>query len=293
MEFTAVATGLCLLEAPRADDRGIWFSEIVQGGIRCLRSDGHMDTSIVDRKPVGGIAFNDDGLLVCSGPDGLVWLDPVNGATGGLLNEIDGEPIRGINDIYPDGRGGLLFGTVDHQAMLRGEDFYDRSALCHLDPSGRVTRISEGHHFANGIGISPDGEQVYFNDSGVGTYVYRRLPGGNFAQVALLSDILDCDGLAVDCEGSLWIAAMSSGELVRLYPSGKVDRRIPVPGGHVTSLCFGGPDLRDMYITTAAPDAGQALLKGDLPRDRTAALYRARADVAGIPVPLTHFRLKR
>src|SRR3974377_556544 len=101
MKFPPVATGFCLLEAPRADHRGIWFSEIVLGGIRCVRPDGHMDTWLLHRKPLGGIAFNDEGSLVCSGPDGLVWLDPASGATGTLLNEIDGAKIRGINDIYP------------------------------------------------------------------------------------------------------------------------------------------------------------------------------------------------
>lgn len=292
MEFTSVATGFCLLEAPRADARGIWFSEIVLGGLRCLRASGQIDSWLPDRKPIGGIAFNEDGSLVCSGPDGLVWLNPTSGATGMLLNRIDDQPVRGINDIWPDGRGGLLFGTVDHHAMLRGENFYGRSALCHLDVEGHVTRISEGHNFANGIAISPDGEHIYFNDSGVGTYVYRRSADATFAQVGLLDEIRDCDGMAVDCEGGIWIAAMSSGELVRLTAGGRIDKRIPVPGGHVTSLCFGGADLRDIYVTTAAPDAGQAMLKGEVPAALTATLYRTRVDIPGVPMPPTRFRLK-
>lgn len=289
MNFTPIATGFCLLEAPRADSRGIWFSEIMLGGVRCLRPDGRIDAWLTDRKPVGGIAFNEDGTLVCSGPDGLVWLDPVSGATGTLLNAIDGAPLRGINDIWPDGSGGLFFGTVDHQAMLRGENFYGRSALCHLDANGRLTRISDGHNFANGIAISPDGEYVYFNDSGVGTYIYRRSGDAAFMQVGLLDQIRDCDGLAVDSAAGIWIAAMSSGELMRLTPDGKISQRIAVPGGHVTSLCFGGVDLCDIYITTAAPDAGRAMLKGEMPAARTATLYRARADIPGIPMPQTRF----
>jgi sugar lactone lactonase YvrE len=291
MEFEAIATGFCLLEAPRADERGVWFSEIVEGGIRCLRPDGRIDAWLTSRRPVGGIVFNEDGAVLCSGPDGIVCVNPDTGASGAVLQEIEGVPLRGVNDVSPDGRGGLLFGTVDHVAMLRGEDFYGRSALCHLDASGRVTRVSDGHHFANGIGISPDGQHVYFNDSSVGTYIFQRSADGDFAKVALFDEIADCDGLAVDSEGAIWVAAITSGAIVRVNARGKILERIPVPGGHVTSLCFGGADLHDMFLTTAAPDAGQALLRGEMPAARTATLYHARAEIPGFPLPPTRFHL--
>jgi sugar lactone lactonase YvrE len=293
MEFTPVATGFCLIEAPRADARGIWFSDILLGGIRCLRPDGRIDAWLTDRRFIGGIAFNHDGLVLCAGTDGLVWLDPDSGATGVLLNKVEGRRETGINDVLPDGRGGLYFGTVDHQAMLRGEDFYGRSAFCRLDADGRVTVIHEGLAFANGIGLSPDGHRLYFNDSATGTYVSDVSPDGNCTKGSLLIASADCDGLAVDADGGIWIAGVISGNITRFFSDGKVDRAYPVPGGHVISVSFGGAGLRDMYITTAAPGAGEAAIKGAVPEARTAVVYRVRADIPGVPVAQSRFQVRR
>src|SRR5262245_33563023 len=113
LEFTPVATGFALLEAPRVDERGVWFTDILLGGVRRLRPDGTIDAWITERRFTGGLAFNEDGRLVCAGPGGLIWLDPETGAKGVLLDRIDGAPVLGINDIEPGPDGGLFFGTVD------------------------------------------------------------------------------------------------------------------------------------------------------------------------------------
>lgn len=290
MELTPVATGFGLLESPRADDRGLWFSDMAVGGIRCLRPDGRIDAYLTARKMIGGIAFNDDGRIICSGTGGLVWLDTATGATGTLLDAIDGEPIGGINDMVADGQGGLFFGTVDHPAMFRGEPF-GASILYRLAPDGQVSVIRGGLRFANGCGLSPDGRRLYHNDSSVGTRRYDLAADGSVTDGGLFFDAPDCDGLAVDRDGGVWIALIQSGTIVRAMADGTVDRRLPVPGGHPTSLCFGGSDGRDLYVTTAAPGAGEAVMKQAIPPALTASLYHARADVAGVPTARTAFRL--
>src|SRR5262245_52673165 len=136
MEFEPVATGFCLIEAPRWDGRSLWFTDILLGGVRRLNADGSVDEWLTERRIVGGMAMNDDGRVIVSGTGGIVWFDPETGAKGTLIDAIDGEAISGVNDIFPDGRGGLYFGTVDHRSMLSGQDFYGSSELCRLDPDG-------------------------------------------------------------------------------------------------------------------------------------------------------------
>jgi sugar lactone lactonase YvrE len=58
----------------------------------------------------------------------------------------------------------------------------------------------------------------------------------------------------------------------------------------VTSLCFGGADWRELFVTTGGNEGVDAMLDGRLP-PREAALYHAHIDVAGLPVPRTHFNL--
>jgi sugar lactone lactonase YvrE len=290
MDFTAVASGFCFLEAPRADrDGSVWFTDVVLGGLRRLLPDGRVDEWLAGRRWIGGIVLNSDGAVLCSGGDGIAWLDPASGASGMLLRAIDGKPVRGVNELLPDGSGGLFFGTADVAEAEHGGE-RGPSELFRLAADGKVRQLCGGLTFSNGIGLSPDGRRLYFNDTFVGTYACDLLPDGGLGKRVLLAEQRDCDGLAVDREGGIWIAGFQSGAITRLLPDGRVDRRVPLPVAGVTSLCFGGADLRDLYVTTAAPDAFEALAKRRLP-SAAASLYRARSDVAGLPVGRTAFRL--
>lgn len=291
MHFEPVVTGMCLMEAPRWDERGLWFTDILLGGVRCLRPDGRLDAWLTERRIIGGMVMNDDGRLILSGTGGIVWLDPETGEAGTLLDAIEGEPISGVNDMFPDGKGGLWFGSVDHVRMLKGEDFFGTSALYRLDPDGTVTKFFGGVGFSNGIGMSPAGDRLYFTDSAAGVHDFPVLADGSLGEPVLRGEP-GGDGLVVDGEGAVWTAAIQEGTINRMLPDGTFERRIAIPGGHPVSLSFGGPDLCDLYVTTAAPNAGMAAVNR-VPMEevpRSAVLYRARSDVAGQPPRRTAFR---
>jgi sugar lactone lactonase YvrE len=75
--------------------------------------------------------------------------------------------------------------------------------------------------------------------------------------------------------GGVWVALGEGGGLARLRADGGLDEVIPLPAGFVSSLCFGGPDRKEVLITTAdnevEPELGGTLL-------------RARSEVAGLEV---------
>jgi hypothetical protein len=66
---------------------------------------------------------------------------------------------------------------------------------------------------------------------------------------------------------------------------------VPVPGGAVTNIRFGG-DGRDLYATSVPFDAGEGLRVGVLPSEPNSTLYRARSPIAGRVAPRTNFRLQ-
>ncbi len=289
MDFEVVASGYCFLEAPREDGGTLWFTDVVQGGLRRLLPDGRTEEWLTGRKWIGGIVINGDGAALCSGANGIAFANPATGMSGMLLETIDGNPIRGINELHPAHNGGVYFGTAD-VAEVEHDEERSPSALFRLDPDGAVRQLADGFTFANGIGLSPEGRTLYVSDTFVGPYAFDVLPNGDLASRRLLADMPDCDGLAVDCEGGIWIAGFQSGAITRLLPDGSVDRRVALPVQGVTSLCFGGVDQRDVYVTTTSPDALDALANKAMP-SATACLYRARADVAGHPVGRTDFGL--
>jgi gluconolactonase len=83
------------------------------------------------------------------------------------------------------------------------------------------------------------------------------------------------DGLAVDAEGGVWVALGEGGGIARFDSAGELSELIEMPAGFVSSLSFGGADMRDVLITTAdnllQPELGGTLL-------------RARSEIAGLPV---------
>ncbi|TAL02516.1 MAG: gluconolactonase [Rhodospirillaceae bacterium] len=288
MEFNSIATGY-YLEALAVDGDAVWFSDVVEGGIRRRLPDGTTDAWLPGKRWIGSIVINEDGAVLSSGAGGIAWFNPATGAAGMLLDAIDGRPIDGVNEILHDGKGGLYFGTVDIPAIARGEA-PGPAALYRLDTGGRVTRLCGSLKFSNGIGISADGRRLYHNETFVGTSAYDVASDGSIGNAMPLTKQLDCDGLAIDCEDNIWIAGYHSDTLSRLRPDGTVDRRVALPAGGVTNIRFGGGDGRELYLTTVAPEAGDALAKGVMPA-RTSVLYHARSDVAGQPMARTRFRL--
>src|SRR4051794_19412592 len=90
MQFQPVATGFSFLEAPRADASGnVWFSDVVQGGIRHRRPDGTLAELLPGKQWIGGLTLNEDGAILCTGRGGITWVNPATGASGMLLTAID------------------------------------------------------------------------------------------------------------------------------------------------------------------------------------------------------------
>lgn len=287
MELKPVATGYCFLEAPRVDGDALWFSDLLLGGIYRRTADGKVESFLTEYKNIGGIALNDDGALIVSGKHGIAWFDPKTKKFVMLLDSVDGKALTGVNDMIPDGKGGLYFGTLSKGGDYSGTP--SKTALYRFAPDGKVTLQNDAVSFANGVGLSPDGKRLYHNESLVGTFMYDVLPDGNLTNHRMFSDRKDGDGLAVDAEGGVWVAGYDSAEIARYTPEGKLDRRAALPHKFVSSLCFGGPDWRDVYVTTAGNDGLDGLFKGILP-PKEAAVFHGRSDIAGVPVAKTRFR---
>jgi len=281
MQFEKIAQGFGALEAPRVDASGnLWFTDILFGGVYRRTPDGSLIHFVKDRLSIGGIVFNQDGRLICSGKGGLIFLDPATGATEPLLTEFDGQPIDDINDLQTDDAGSLYGGTLDYASLAAGKA-PTYGTLFRLDPRDRITVLSRDVAVTNGIGMSPDRRFLYHVDSGSGIWRYELSATRAVRERLQLVAQRGFDGLAVDAEGHLWVANFESPEVVRYSPEGREDRRLRFAARAVLSLVFGGSDLRDLYVVTADDFAN--------PVKREAAIFRARSPVPGQALPLARF----
>ena len=87
--------------------------------------------------------------------------------------------------------------------------------------------------------------------------------------------------------GELGGTGMLCSIIVRRFrPDGTLDFSVSLPLRDVTSVTFGGADLRDLYVTTAADGAVEIDGRSQA---GTAALFHGRAAVAGQPIVKTRF----
>ena len=289
--FDPVARGLYLEGLAVDHERGVvWYSDVVGGGVHGVWPDGRTQSFNTGRMWTGGVLINEDGRVLSTGAGGIMWNDPATGASGWLLRELEGRPINGVNEMVPDGTGGIYFGTNDLERVVAGKPGRP-TALYRLTVEGEVIKLADGLNFTNGLMLSPDGRRLYCNDSFVATYAFDIRPDRTLANKRVLVDKTDADGLAVDVDGNLWITGFASREVVRVRPDGSPLASVPSPGGPITQIRFFGPDMRDYYINTVHPRAGLDLAEGRTPTEETSILYRGRSDVAGVPVAPSRFKL--
>jgi len=287
VELEQIVTGFAFIEAPRVDEQGnLYFSDVMLGGVHRRSADGQLKTVLPDRRWVGGIALNDNGAIICGGHGGLWYFDERTGDSLPLLTEIAGKAINAVNDIQPDGAGGLYFGTIDGRSLAAGTA-PEPGALYHLAPSGHVTLLVDKIPMSNGLGLSPDGGRLYHSRTFEGLWSYEIAEDGSLMDGRLLAGAPDCDGLAVDAQGGIWMAACRSGVIRRYLPSGKIDRVLEFPIKEVLSLTFGGDDLCDLYVATAYPGAIDTYAGGEV--GRAGSVLRVRSDIPGQPMARTRF----
>jgi D-xylonolactonase len=246
VQFELLASGYGLVEGPTVDDDGdLYFSDVLGGGVYRLAPSGELATVVPKRRGVGGIALHADGGVVVSGRD----LVHVRDGETRVLYGIDGLP--GWNDLCTDSSGRVYAGAL--RFMVFDPSAEPAPGECwRVDSDGEATRLYGGVVHANGIALSPAEDRIYHSDTRAGVVIVHDLVDDAARGERRFEFPAGApDGIAMDESGCPWVASAVGGCVVRLSPDGEVDRRVDVPARAVTSLCFGGADRRDLYVTTA------------------------------------------
>jgi D-xylonolactonase len=165
-----------------------------------------------------------------------------------------------------------------------------KGRLYRLDPDRRLTVVLEGIGITNGMGLTLDRKQLYYTDSEakeIYLFDYDQATGALTNRRVFVDSSHEAgvpDGLTVDAEGHVWSARWDGWCLIRYAPDGREERRIHFPAKKVSSLIFGGPDLSDMYVTTAGGQDKSENGPG------AGALFRLRLGIKGQPEFLSRIR---
>lgn len=223
---------------------------------------------------IGSFGALADGRFIVALKTGIQLFDPASGRFEMVAHPEAGMPGNRYNDgkVGPDGR--FWIGSMDDRPEKEPV-----AALYRIDHDGTCTKMLDGLIVSNGLAWSADGRTMFHSDSR-GQYVqafdYDVATGAIANQRRLLrleEEDGRPDGAAGDAEGYYWSAGVSAGCLNRIAPDGTIERKIAVPAPAPTMPCFGGPDLKTVYVTSLTRPGGAA-----------GTLMRFRSEIAGAPV---------
>jgi gluconolactonase len=267
MKPRVIAEGLVFPEGPAFDRAGnLYVVELRAGRVSCIAPDGAKRVLANPGGSPNGAAFGPDGALyVCNAgerseatgrPDarsGRIERIAPDGKIEVIARSDDAGPLASPNDLVFDAHGGAYFTDPAWEGVVGS---WSPGNVCYLGADRAVRRLHSGFSFPNGIGISPDGRTLVVAESiGGKLHAFEILGPGRLGAPRLYSSLgpgVIPDGLAFDAAGFVLVAGHSNGKVLVVPPGGgNPVQSLELEDPGVTNVCFGGPDLRTLYVTEA------------------------------------------
>jgi sugar lactone lactonase YvrE len=275
----AVKLNCNLGEGPFWDSKKqeLYFVDISNKQVLIFAPSSNSVEAITFDQEIGAVLLDQNSELIVAARDGL-YAATRDGDLKTLLAPIDfGDSSIRCNDAKCDANGRIWVGTMAF-------DFKQGAASLYSFDSENLKEILSDLTIANGLGWSPDQKTMYFIDSltsRVDSFdfdlasgaISNRQPFVTFSDPGVIPD-----GMTTDEDGGVWVALFGGSAVRRFDSAGKLTHTVSVPATQVTSCCFGGPDMSELYITTAqyAMDA-EALSKDPL----AGSLFRVKTSFKG------------
>jgi sugar lactone lactonase YvrE len=269
----------------RPEDEALLWVDVARGLLHMTRVQLG-ETSTIELDPVSAAFPAVGGGIVTAGGHRLTLraTRPGEGWAGRTIAEAPARDGVRFNDASVDPAGRVWVGSMD---IKEKEPL---GTLYRLDTGGTLTPVVKGATVSNGIGWSPDGTRMYYNDSPlrrIDMFDYDQATGEAFGG-RMFADLSGADGfpdgLTVDADGYVWVAMFAGGALRRFTPAGHQDAVLPLPVSQPTSCAFGGPGMADLFVTTAYRDLSEAQRAAEPLAGR---LLRLRPGPVGLPSSAT------
>jgi gluconolactonase len=269
-EVETVHKEFAFTEGPAWDPRGrLYFTDIPNATIHVLGDGDELSKFTSDSKHTNGLMVAADGRMLACQMDGqVVAYDVASGKSKVLASSYQGKRFNAPNDLVIDTSGGVYFTDPLFRApqpLPQGVQ-----AVYYVSSSGEVSRVTEDIAAPNGIGLSPDGKQLYVCPSRQAEMLVYDVDGpGKLSAGRTLcrlkqpagKDNTGGDGMALDVEGNLYITTNLGVEI--FSPQGQHRGLVTFPE-QPANVTLGGADGKTMYVTA-----------------RTG-LYRVRMPIAGL-----------
>jgi gluconolactonase len=270
--LTPFVTGLDSPEGPVFDpDGNLFFVNWLSSSIYRATPQGEVTEYFNTGGIPAGLAFHPDGTLYVAdeGDDihGLLRIGPDMTATI-LVNEFEGQPLNGANDLVIDRDGSVYFSDPWRSSLENPVGGFYR-----FHDDGRLEQLDFGLAFPNGVAMTPDRSAIILAETQRNRLLRYALnddgsvgPRTHWADTYLPSGP---DGMAFDADGRLFVAHFGGGAVDIYDRQGHLIGKIEIPGANVTNVAFGGEDMRTIVVTEV----------------ETGTIYRGKVEVPGALLP--------
>ena len=246
------------------DERMLYWVDIEGRHIRrCNVSTGMVDSWAMPSEP-GCMAPARRGGLVLALRDGIYLAPQWGGGLQLLAGAQHDTATTRFNDGKADPMGRFWAATLFEPRTSQDATLY----VFDVEASPPLRKKAGGATVGNGLAWSPDAKILYWTDTTAHTirawdwdaqnnilsgervfYQWPAKPAGWQAGMAGYGG--RPDGTSVDAEGNLYVAMFEGARVLKLSPAGELLAELPVPAQCPTMVCFGGDDLKTLYLTTA------------------------------------------
>ena len=264
-----------------AQNRLLW-ADIDGAAIHAVDLDGGALSKWQLPGKVGSFGLCESNRLVVGLPNGVHLFDPASDSVELLVDPEPERPGNRLNDgkVGPD--GAFWVGSMDDRP-----DKEPVAALYRVTADGAVERKVEDLTVSNGLAWSGDGRTMFHSDSRgawIDRYDFDPVSGtlSNRKRIAELTDEQGRpDGAAVDVDGNYWSCGVSAGVINRFSRDGALLATIALPVPTPTMCCFGGADMKTLFITSLRVNVAPDILAR---HPLTGGILVMRTDIAGAPV---------
>lgn len=271
-------------ECPTWDERRGWlmWTSITEGTIHALETATGARRSWTFDSSVGAFGLCETGRLVVALKDRIVLYDIETGVIEPLAQITHAIPQMRLNDgkVGPD--GAFWVGSLDDRSPKE-----PIAALYRVTRDGVVARVFDGLRVSNGLAWNAAGTAMYHSDTRgpwVDVMDFAAATGQitNRRRFAEPDDATGRpDGAACDIDGGYWSAGPSGSRVNRFAPDGTLMEQVDLPTLRPTMPCFGGSDMKTVYVTSLSENVSRELLAK---HPLCGSIVSFDSDVAGVPI---------
>ena len=248
-----VARQFAFTEGPAVDRAGnVFFTDQPNDKIWKYGLDGKLSVFLSPAGRANGLYFDKKGnLIACADLDNQLWSIAPSGKATVLVSQVHGQRLNGPNDVWASPQGGLYFTDPYYK-----RDYWPAARpapigqyVYYLAPGARQpVAVDTTLRKPNGLMGTPDGRTLYVADiEGNKTYRYRLGATGELLDKQVFVE-QGSDGMTLDERGNVYL----TGQGVTIYsPAGQRLAHLDVPAAWTANICFGGADLRTLFITAS------------------------------------------